>query len=757
MSMGVTMIRRTVRHAWSGLILVVLQASLAMQGAAQDAQSRERLRSYDDSLSAIADPAVLSAIERRWADSLRTGRNSPDLLLRLGLVRLRQAAQGGRPTSLAALEALDESAFRAPPDWPWPWYALARAKLVLADAGVLSKASMHQRIGESYRQGAFQALARSLQADSSFGPAIDLLAAVVLPIGDADLPPDITRTVGRSARTGGPGGWLALGRVHRNDERMAAALAAFERFESAGGSVAVAGLEQARELHALGRSNEAVDRYLRGVEAPDGAGRAAYRSDIAWIASRAELAAFDSLEGAGVGSWMRSFWANRDAAQLREPGERLSEHLRRWYHVHRNFRLPRRAEGGAPVTHMPWADGTDLPERITSAASSEDVAGSELVDLYATSLVPAARGGARILDDRAPIYMRHGEPDGTVNSIGRAGGVPAGISWKYNIAEEPLIFHFRCNAYCLLARFPVSLEGLIDFDARYEQLAAEMRSGRPGAITLTRTVQRRTRDIATGLTTDSHAPRFARQLAPLIQVFAVGDARSGTARALVTFAIPGERLVPVALPGGGTGYPLALRLIATHAAGEISRLDTIRYFRAADTLRRGAHLFGLAEVPLGPGVWDVRAVFSQPGTEAGGAAGRLGVVVPTGSALAVSDLVFGREGAGLTWRGPFGEVALNPLDAYPRDGTVEVYYEASGLRPGDRYRTTLRAEGESESAGGRVEIGFTDRITNTAQAFRRSIGLDRLAGGQYRLTLTIEHEESGTTATQSRLINVIGR
>src|SRR5690606_21982934 len=203
-------------------------------------------------------------------------------------------------------------------------------------------------------------------------------------------------------------------------------------------------------------------------------------------------------------------------------------------------------------------------------------------------------------------------------------------------------------------------------------------------------------------------------------------------------------------------YPIALRLIATNARGESHRLDTTRYFRAADTLRQGTHLFGLAELPLGGGTWDVRAVFTQPNTEVGGAMGRLSVVLPAGRALALSDLVFGRTGSGLAWHGPNGTVPLNPLDVYPKDGSVEVYYEASGLVPDASYRTTLRIEGISGDAKGRVEVGFEERAGAGRQAFRRTIDLDRLDGGQYRLTLTLTNLATGETAEQERLINVTG-
>ncbi len=717
--------------------------------SAQAPEERAGLERLETSLDSTDDqPTLLDA---------SSDATSPLQILHRGIIELRLAElASGREEADRAHATLSEAVFRAPDEWPWPWFALARAKLLLAERGFPPKEAMHQPMGQSYRSAAIRSLGRALEADPGFAPAADLLAETLLPMGDPDLSDEVQFAVRRAAGSGAAGTYLLLGRLYRNIDRPDSALIAFQSYLRAGGDSGTGNLELARTLYVLGEAERAVTAYAPGAARMGPAGLAAYRQDLAWVASPAELATFDSLPLDGVGAWISDFWANRDATALRAPGERLIEHLRRWQHVHRNYRLPDRGDSRRMLSRMPLADKTDLPQHATSTGSTETVARDELVALYASTLLPAIHGSERALDDRALVYMRHGEPDATVISIARVGGIPGGVSWRYDTSDGGLIFHFKCNAYCLLIQFPVSLEGLIDLDPRYEMVAAGMRAGRPNPIHVNAIVSARTVDLAQGLVTDSYAPEFGRELEPLIQVFAVGDPQRATGRALVTFALPGEQLTPTALNGGGVVYPLALRLIATNAHGESHRLDTTRYFRAADTLRAGTHLFGLAELPLGAGRWDVRAVFTQPGTEAGGAVGRLDVVLPGGSGLAVSDLVFGRVGSGLVWHGPEGPVPLNPLDAYPQDGAVEVYYEASGLEPEARYRTTLRIEGVSGDAEGRVEVGFEDRVAAGRQAFRRTIDLDRLSGGQYRLTLTIEDLAHGTRATQQGLINVIG-
>jgi hypothetical protein len=336
-------------------------------------------------------------------------------------------------------------------------------------------------------------------------------------------------------------------------------------------------------------------------------------------------------------------------------------------------------------------------------------------------------------------------------------GIPGGINWKYNTTTGPILFHFGCDTYCLLDRLPVDLDGLIALDTRYEQLAMGLRAGRFNAIDLARTIRVRTEELDRGLSTDGFAPRFKAQLEPVVQVFAVGEPRQGTGRAVVVFALPGERLVPERVSGGGVAYPVVLRIVATNAAGEIRRRDTTRIFRTAEVLREGSYISGLAELELGSGTWDVRMIVLQAGTDVGGAVGRRGVVVSAGNSLSLSDLVFGRTGAGLSWQSPTGPVPLNPLDVYPRGGVVELYYEAHGLTVGGRYRSTVQIRGVAGDAKGEVGMTFEEMANGSSEAFRRSIDLARLRGGQYQLTLTVEEIGADAKATRTRLINVLGK
>jgi hypothetical protein len=493
------------------------------------------------------------------------------------------------------------------------------------------------------------------------------------------------------------------------------------------------------------------------------------------VASPEELAAFDAAPSDSVGAFVGAFWAKRDAEELRAPGERLAEHVRRWRYIFEHFQLSARAEGtpqrgGAncgtsdfpSLSEDPLRDKSD-PLAITQMAPPD-------LQLFDPGVFAATWRGKRLVDDRALVYMRHGEPDERAGYHGSRAKpwdereVFPNESWKYVTVHGTLLFHFCGSmalgtqaATTLVEMLPLAssvLESRGALDPRFDLLARSLRST-AGRNLLQALILDGKRDIAVGLSTDEFSPKFKHQIDLHTQFFAVGQPGPGSGKVLAVFAFAGDQLTPTPLAQGGVVYPLALRLIATDAAGHIHRIDTTRYFRSADTLRQGQFLFGTEELPVGAGTWDVRLLVTQPGVDAGGAIERREVTLATGGTLGLSDLVFGREGSGLSWQSAAGAVPLNPLDAYPRSGSVEVYYELSGTAPGHAYVTELDLKGVAGDARGEVRLGFTETARSTTLRLRRSVALDQLKGGQYRMTVTVTEDGTGKSVTRSRLLNVI--
>jgi hypothetical protein len=120
----------------------------------------------------------------------------------------------------------------------------------------------------------------------------------------------------------------------------------------------------------------------------------------------------------------------------------------------------------------------------------------------------------------------------------------------------------------------------------------------------------------------------------------------------------------------------------------------------------------------------------------------------------MSDLVLGLETGGLRWDNRGDPVMLNALNAYRVGDASPVYYEAYGLRPGRTYETTLSVRNADGKDARGVSLVFNERADREVMPIRRTIGLDDLAPGQYRLTVTIVEEGTKVAATRSRLINV---
>ncbi len=757
----------------TSLLALSIVSALPVLLNAQSPDGRRQLSALRDSVFQIAMASDASILARAEQASLGRDKSDALLLMQAGLAQLRLGQLSPDRAPLDRAQALfDEAVYRAPDDWPWPWYGLALADLALDSAGVVVKPSMHSGAGMYYRRAGIRALTRSLEADSSFAPAAALLASLIIPEADQDLDGDVQRAIRRAAtQPGATAAQLALGRIQRNLGHPDSSLQAFRLYVANGGDSAVGLLESARMLNALDSVTAASSTYFAGATAAnDSVGLTAYRTDIAWVASDAEIAAFDSLPPDSIQPWLQRFWAKRDARELRAPGERLAEHFRRWRYVYQKFQVVGRREGAAFASPDPRfgcsADG-GVPAVLTDATAGQLAASSH---------------GHRIVDDRGIIYMRHGAPD----QLAFHGPC---LAWAFQTTTGRLILQFGPSTLLgvqapttLVEMFPLSdtLYGaMMGLDASYAVIAGELREnemnehwrklgqrmtasgGTMGSVTsassniISRIAvehmrRERQQDMRIGLTTDGFPPHFKHQLSPQAQFYAVGS----PGRVLVVFALAGDEIQGQALPDGGTGYPVMLRLIATNAQGQVMRVDTTRRFRSAKALRKGDYLFGLEELRLAPGTWDVRLLVSEPGTGVGGAIGRIGVTVPGSTALALSDLVLGREGSGLRWQSPAGTVSLNPLDSYPRQGTAELYYELSGATPGATYRTDIEVKGINGDAKGTVHLTFNEPGRTSLVRARRSIGLDKLETGQYRITVTVTEQGTGRTAVQTRLLNV---
>ena len=770
--------------------------------SAQAPSDRAALAALQDSLDTADSPARLAAIARDW----RAPTSPAMTRLRRGFHALAAGRLSRRRGDLDRALIEFDWAINGARHWPYPWFGRGLAKLALSEGGFRTKPLGGQPFGRNFYVGFTEDLVRAFEREPDFEPGVALLLELLPHQGDRAQPPAFIRALELAAARRPAvvaDAYLILGRAHRTAQQEERALEAFDRYEAAGGDPSTAALERARSLAGLGRLDAAAAAYLRGAALDAAATRHVYRRDLAWVAADSELVAFDSVPQTMLGRWISDFWAIRDAEAVRRPGERLREHLRRWSHAYRRFRVldPERKTDFRTVMNPDIGPCKEGGAKSIDNLTYEDPA--RLQD---------ARRRERLLDHRGVVYMRHGEPAARIRAQGVRGDIaplvagpatpprmgstdaappaafPAAAEgvmegwdvrevWQYWFDGAIRLMYFS-GSLALGRSAPSTLYSYIPLDAnllyrvaqldpRYRPVAfaaelegAGMRRAGPVECMSSRMELRRENREAmiASVETDSYSLLFPAPLDPILQAAAIGQPSHGSGRLLVIFAVPGERLTPEPI-AGGVRYRLGIRISAVDRQHQVIHgIDSLRSFVARDTIRAGAFLTGLVEVPAPAGAYTVRVAVYQT-DERAGSVQNLGTVA-LGSergALGMSDLLLERESGGLRWDNRGMPVMLNALNAYASGDAAPVFYEAYGLQPGRSYQTTLSVRKATDARDRGVSLVFNERADRPTMQVRRTIGLEDLEPGQYRLTLTIVEEGTGARASRSRLINVTPR
>ncbi len=782
-----------------------LLLALALPLQAQAPADRAAILAFSDTL------ARASAVEQvRTLESQRTPGTVG--LIRASLAALRRGELGDERGPYDQALQLIERAIDAEGKWPLAWYGLGLVHIASYRRGFVAKASNYTPAGASYREAAMRSFARSIEVDSTFVPSANALAGIALSLGHRLLPKLLDDPLRRVELVPGiaPEVRLAASNVAFGRKEYPRTLEILSDYLRLGGDSGVARVEQARTLSALGRKDEAVGAYLAGLAGVTETGRLAYRDDLTWTAGEDELLALDSLPAAGVPEFVRRFWRERDALEARGANERLAEHLRRWVYAHEHFLAHRADDVPANAEGFGDQDQAGLFEVGAIAEVMVEVAGG----------IPAFKTYRRTqweLDDRGVVYIRHGEPVKRVSSV--AG--PPNESWAYDVPEGRRVYHFISSralgtqsATTLTASLPLDpdmLDARADLDSRYAQLAdriqrlsAEARTrqqhnariaqqasltaatpgmgrsevtsvagtlrgldnqptSRLGADVLWREAVRNRAAIAGAVTSDGFPLHFKRSLDAIVQIHGVGFSAGESKRILVVFAVPGPQLVPQPRPDGGPGilYPISFRIIALdRASGLVRQLDTTRTFLAQDTLRGEQHLTGVLELRVPAGSYRVRTLVTQPGSESGTGVGRDSVSLPGAPRdLVLSDLILGQSQAGLAWKYGAEQVALNPLNAFPRGQNAELTYEVGGLQDGRAYTvvTSIRKGEDKPDARPQLQVGFEFTPAQGYELVRRELGLANLKPGTYLLTVTVREQGSDREVHRTRALNILAK
>lgn len=749
--------------------LIVLAAlALPARLSAQAPDDRATIEALRDSLAAVTDSVALRRLEAAGIEVAKGRRDDPLIHLRLGFIayRLGELTRNSARYDDAAGEF--EWAGELRPDWPYPWYGLGLSELARGEHTAIAIENIRQVLGKDYMSKAAQAFARATLADPSFAQAaIDVattaLAQRIQPRLQVAL--QAVRLAAASAAGTQPGVQLARGRIEREVGEADSSIKAFQLFLEIGGDSGLGLLELARTYYARQRPADGWQTYFAGVRAARPADAVAlYRADLGFIAAPDELAPFDGFTSPGPrAAWLERFWLRRDLAEARNPGERLTEHYRRWFYAWRNYRLVSRRR------HY------DITERYRSDQSE--------------------------FDDRGIIYLRHGPPDRVATTPAVAGRVEPNETWLYHGPRGDLVFHFVARedvqdyklveslADALTSGFRGALalqtrRGLWDeatsqlfasrsnISAIYQRLANPLPSGAVGrALATERDLGQRS--IAVGTATDSYRRNFPQPFEAVVSEFVVGTrpADGPVRQALhVVFAIPARRLSPIA-DSGRVAYPLVFRLVVSDTSDSlVARLDTTRVFGTRQALRGGTYLTGRLALSVPPGSYRYRLLVSEPGGDAGDLVTRDSITVGAldGTRFAASDLVLGRQGSGLVWAPAPGPdtVPLNPLGEFPEGGSAELYYEVYGLPAGASYHTVVRLAREGGRSflrrlfgGGQAPVffEFDAPADGPVTRARRALDLRDASKGKYILTVEIRDPATGESIVRRRRFVIVAR
>jgi hypothetical protein len=190
----------------------------------------------------------------------------------------------------------------------------------------------------------------------------------------------------------------------------------------------------------------------------------------------------------------------------------------------------------------------------------------------------------------------------------------------------------------------------------------------------------------------------------------------------------------------------------------------VRVFRAAQRLSEGSFLTEQVVLRVPPGRHRYTLVVEELNAASGARVGPRTLEVPDfGEGFQVSDVVLGREGSGLVWRRPDGEIPLNPLERFPRDGAATLYYEVHGLPQGAGIATEVRVRPQGGRSllrrvfGGRggAELAYTTVTDAPGRSrVRQTLDLGGLRPGRYQLEVALTDVATGRRQVRRQLFEI---
>ena len=460
--------RFTGRHLTICTLLLVAAHPAHAQGPADRAF-------FDSLLNKLATASNATALP---SEMLCASRGADLARLCQGLITQRRGELSAKADDARHADDLLIRSVNDHGDWPIAWFGLGINRLSLARLKVFSHEGPLLGTGLSNEAGAANALVQALTLDPGFSAAANVLAFTPMPREGSSALKERVELLRQVRRLLSPEASAMVAAFEREAGNIDSAIA-LQRRALASGRVdrGVVQLDMARNLYRAGYPDEGRETLIAGAATPSSASKAAYRADLAWIASPKELAEWDSLPAADRSGWVASFWSKRDVAEGRKDGARLVEHYRRIEYAMVNYRiqLPQTGRQKSLSVAVPF-DYRDEYAARQAAALGKTLSGSvpQIPYTAVTGGEPPLRVVPRIpqgvdmapefsrvmqmarsaggetanryyrpiqdqIDDRGIAYIRHGPPTITARtSSGEALEI-----WRYDRSNGPLILQFR--------------------------------------------------------------------------------------------------------------------------------------------------------------------------------------------------------------------------------------------------------------------------------------------------------------------------
>ncbi len=673
-----------------GALVLFLPAALP----AQDAVTRAVLSRFRDSLAVVTDTARLHSLATQYDDIRATGAAGAQAAMRAGYAWLAI----GRPTP--ATRAFSRAASLAA-DWPLPWHALGTAREFLGRQAAANAANLGPRPGAGAFESAAEAYGQALDREPAHAGALADFARLALARRDGKLTASALERLDRA-----PPGDLSPELVllkGRLEWRLGHLVAAFASFTVAAveDPEGAAQYERARVSLALGRASGGED-YWTATARVRGSALGLVRRDLELIATPGELAAWDSAPDRT--GFLHAFWNDRDARDLRAPGERLREHFRRVAEAEQRFLL-------GDTKRPAWA---------------EDALGP--ID--------------SLLDDRGVVFVRQGQPDLRLTPY--VFGFAPNETWRYRRPDGDLLLHFGAQHSVDDYRLVESIEDITQTGGT--DMGMMFLSRTPAATEYSKVLVwgpfgrsnmlDRLRDagaasIEVGTSTDSHPLRFAAPLEAWVTPLAIGTAPGGATLQVMYGYVP---------LGAGAVDTVRVRFSAFDSLGHaVATLDTTDLVLLPDRLPAGGVLIGRTVARVPAGEWRWRAAV-QVGDSTGALLpeARLAARRQDGAELTVSDLALGIIGRAVLWRPtPADSALLSPFDAVRLDRPVELYYEVYGLPEGAAYQTIIRLRRGGKHERPRLTLAFEEVTQAATVRAHRTLDLKEMDPGEYVLEVEV--------------------